>query len=119
MGFYISEGVRQVLVSKINNTAFRGYRRVADNTGHDVYNFSYPYDSKEQSVKIEFYKPNAKAGDSPVKTIELNNTNSVNFDEIPELRNEDIIPYRVYLNGKHVADSGFIPQTKTQDKDLT
>ena len=96
-----------MLVSRINNASFKGYRHVVNSSGEHLYKFNYPHDETSENVKIEFYKPDAKVGDSPVKIIELKNADSVNFEEIPEFTKSDIIPYRIFVNGKHVVDSGF------------
>lgn len=95
-----------MFVSKISSTHFGGYQHSVNKTGEHVYTFSYPHDN-EQDVRVEFYRPFAKDGDSPVKVINLKDNNIINFDEIQEFDGVDVIPYRVILDGKPVADSGF------------
>ena len=93
-------------ISKINNLSFDGYRHAINNAGEHVYKFSYPADGFWEA-KVELYRQDAKNGDTPVKTINLKETNEVNLDEIKELNKDESIAYRIVADGRVVADSGF------------
>jgi len=96
-----------VLVNKIDGLSHKGYQPCINNNGDLVYAFYYPHDSNNQEVQVEFYRPWSKNGDKPVRTINLKDTNIVDFSKIPEFNNINVIPYRILVNGKHVVDSGF------------
>ncbi len=105
-----------MFVSRITNTSFKGYQYSVNNIGETVYKFNYPHDKGTQNVKVELYGAWAKDGDKPVKIIDLKDTNVINFNEIPELQGVDIVPYRIVVDGKHVADSGFYTADKASAK---
>lgn len=97
-----------MFVSKINNTSFKGFRHTINDVGADVYKFNYPYDYTSKNLKIEFYKSDAKAGDKPVQTIDLKDTNTVNFDNIPEFNKGEAVKYKILLDGRYVRDTGYV-----------
>lgn len=100
-----------MFVNKINNMSFKGFQPSIGNEGELTYKFTYPHD-KNQDVKIELYKANAKTSDKPLKTINLNETSEVNFDEIPELSKNDAVKYRIYVDGQHVVDTGYYTDSR-------
>lgn len=105
-----------MLVNKISQTSFNGYRHITNNAGIRVCKFNYPYDPESQEVRIEFYKSDAKDGDKPVTVINLRSSDIINFDDIPELKFEQQAAYRVIVNGKHVIDSGYYTDRQNPEK---
>ena len=96
-----------MFVSKINSTVFGGYRHSIGSAGEHLYRFSYPHDEYSQNVRIEFYKKDTP-DNQPLKTIELKDTDTVNFDEIPELNDREPVLYRVFVNNALVQDTGLV-----------
>ena len=96
-----------MFVNKINNISFNGFQHSVGNAGEHLYKFNYPHDNN-QDVRIEFYKANSKQNEKPIKTIKLSETNTVCFDEIPELKSGEAVKYKVFVNGRAVADTGYV-----------
>ena len=95
-----------MFVNKINNISFNGFQHSVGNAGEHLYKFNYPHDNN-QDVRIEFYRANSKQNEKPIKTIKLSETNTVCFDEIPELKSGEAVKYKVFVNGRAVADTGY------------
>lgn len=104
------EGVLSVLISKINNISFEGYRHLINNVGEHVYEF-YP-NGNDKNITLSLYKTNAKDGELPVKNIELKESGIVNLDALSEFGKNENISYKLLSNGQ-VIESGIINKNAT------
>lgn len=92
-----------MFVNKINNITFNGYQHSIGSAGEHLYNFNYPH-SKNQNVEIKIYRIDCEPDDEPIKTIKLEETNNINFSEIPELNCDENVRAITYVDGKPVEE---------------
>ncbi len=104
------EGVLSVLINKINNISFEGYRHLINNVGEHVYEF-YPK-SAEQDVTLSLYRFNSGEEKPPVKTIMLKDSGIVNIDALTEFDKNENISYKLLSNGQ-IIESGTINRNAT------
>ena len=99
------------ITNPINTQSFKGYKQEINNVGEPVYRFNIPH-SSDADAKIQFYAMKKENDGSTVYTpvseqIALKDEGTiVNLKALKGVKLNMPVAYSIYVDGKHVIDSG-------------
>ena len=108
-----------MFVNKINSNYsskpnFKGYMHEKGQVGEHIYRFNYPHDANS-NVRIEFYKVKPSLSDKSgyevvgdaIKKLDIKeNGAKISFDEIAELKSDEAVAYKIFVNDSAVKETG-------------